>query len=62
MIALEGGFSDSLRIVQQLYSNGYATKQEYTKALRAYQKYLDEVKSRQKDEAATAKEDYKYIQ
>jgi len=61
LISVRSGYHGSLKNVQQHYSNGYATKDEYTEALRAYQNYLSEVKSRQRDEAAAAREDYKYI-
>ena len=61
MISVGSGFNMSLDVMQNLYSKGNATKDEYTKALRAYQKYLDEVKSDQRDEAAAAREIYKYI-
>ena len=61
LISVGSGYHGSLKNVQQHYSNGYATKDEYTEALRAYQNYLSEVKSRQRDEAAAAREDYKYI-
>ena len=61
IIAVEGGSDVSLRNIQELYSTGHVTKDDYAKALRAYQKYLDEVKSSQRDEAAAATEDYKYI-
>ena len=54
MIAAEGGEPDSLKEIQKLYSNGQATKDDYTKALRAYQTYLGEIKSTQRDEAAAA--------
>jgi hypothetical protein len=37
-------------------------KIDYTKALQGYQKYLGEVKSSQRDQAAAAREDYKYIE
>ena len=33
-------------------SNGCATKDEYTQALRSYQTYLEGIKSDQRDEAA----------
>jgi len=36
-IAVQGGYSESLDVIQELYSDGYATKEDYTKALRAYQ-------------------------
>jgi len=61
MIAASGGINISLKRIKVLYSNGHATKDEYSKALQAYQKYLIEVKSSQRDEAAAAREDYKYI-
>jgi len=57
----EDGYSDSLKEVQDFYSKGYVSKDVYIEALRAYQKYLNEVKSSQRDEAAAAREDYKYI-
>ena len=54
MIAAEGGKPDSLKAIQKLYTNGHATKDYYTKALRAYQAYLVEIKSTQRDKAAAA--------
>ena len=61
-IAVEGGSNNSLKEIRKLYSKGQASKEEYTQALRVYQEYLSEVKSRQRDEAAAAREDYKYIE
>jgi len=52
MISIGGGKSDSLEFIKDLYLGGCATKEDYTKALRSYQTYLDEVKSAQRDEAA----------
>lgn len=60
MIAVKGGFALSLEEIQDLYSNGYATKEDYKKALQSYQEYLDEIKSRQRDEAAAAHERFRY--
>ena len=54
MIAAEGGDNDSLKEIQTLYTNGHATKDDYAKALRAYQAYLVEIKSTQRDAAAAA--------
>ena len=62
MIAVRNGSKDSLTVIQDLYSRGKATKDEYTKALRAYQRYLGEVKSSQRDEAAAALDEYKYVE
>ena len=52
MIAVRGGFDRSVNFVRTLYSNGDATKDDYTKALLARQAYLDEIKSGQRDKAA----------
>lgn len=61
MIAIRAGHTNSLNAVQKLYSNGDATKEDYTKALQAYQVYLSEIKSPQRDEAAAfSKELYRY--
>jgi len=62
MIAVTFGHHNSLKQIQKLYSKGHTTKDDYTKALRVYQEYLNEVKSSQRDKAAAAREDYKYIQ
>ena len=50
----------SLEQIKLMYSNGDATKEDYTKALRSYQIYLSEIKSLQRDEAAAACEDHRY--
>ena len=61
MIAIKGGYHDSLKDIKKLFMLGYATKDEYTKALQAYQKYLGEIKTSQRDEAAAFDVRYKYI-
>ena len=60
MIAAEGGDDDSLKQIQKLYTNGHATKDDYAKALQAYQAYLAEIKSTQRDKAAAFDDEYKY--
>jgi len=60
MIAVRGGYSDSLDNIKILYSNGLASKEDYTKALQSYQTYLSEIKSAQRDKAAAADEEYQY--
>ena len=52
IIAAGGGFNKSMKRIQQLYSEGNATKDDYTKALQSYQQYLGEIKSAQRDKAA----------
>jgi TPR repeat protein len=58
MIAAGGGIKLSLNMIQDMFKNGGATKKDYTQALRAYQAYLGEIKSPQRDEAATFNEQY----
>ena len=61
MIAIRGGQAEeSLGMVQKMFMNGYATNDDYAKALQARQAYLDEIKSPQRDEAATFDEDCRY--
>jgi len=60
MIAVRGGFAQSLETIKVLYLDGLATKDDYTKALRLYQEYLGEIKSPQRDKAAAAHERYRY--
>jgi len=60
MIAVKSGESDSLENVKRLYSAGYATKEDYMKALQAYQEYLGEIKSVQRDKAVAAHDKFKY--
>jgi len=52
MIAVEFGSKDSLEHIKQFFMNGHATKDDYEKALRVYQAYLDDSKSAGRDEAA----------
>ena len=60
MLAAGGGDNDSLKKIQEMFMNGEITKDDYTKALQAYQAYLSEIRSPQRDEAAAFDEDYKY--
>jgi len=61
IIAIRGGYTESLKGMKQLYSNGIAiTKDDYMKALQSYQEYLGEIKSVQRDKAAAADERYRY--
>ena len=60
MIAAENGDNDSLKEIQDLYSGGHATKNDYAKALLFYQAYLREIKSVQRDKAAADDEGHLY--
>jgi len=60
MIAVRDGYTISLEQIKLMYSNGDATKGDYTKALQLYQTYLGEIKSPQRDKAAAYSEKYRY--
>ena len=62
MIAVRDGEYVSLETIRKMIKIGRATKDDYAKALRSYQSYLDEVKSDQRDKAAAARENHKYIE
>ena len=49
MIAAGCGHDKSLKEIREFYVNGHATKDDYAKALRAHQKYIDGIKSAQRD-------------
>ena len=59
LIAAGDGWNNSVKGIQQLYRDGHATKEDYTKALRAHQEYLEEIRSDQRDKAAAAYDGYK---
>jgi TPR repeat protein len=61
MVAAGCGHDKSLEVIREFYMNGHATKDDYAKALRAHQKYIDGIKSAQRDEAAAYDNDeYRY--
>jgi len=60
MIAVGGGNADSLKSIHKLYELNVATKEDYSKALKAYQEYVHEIKSDQRDKAAAANEANRY--
>jgi NRPS condensation-like uncharacterized protein len=60
LVATGAGHKESLKIIRELYTDGHATKDDYTAALRARQDYSVEVKRAQRDEAAAFEEYYKY--
>ena len=60
MISARGGHNNSLIRIKEFYTEEEATKEDYEKALRAYQTYFGEVRSAQRDEAAAFMDEYKY--
>ena len=52
MLAVRGGHSKSLNMIQKLWKNGFASMEDTTEALQLYQTYLNEIKSDQRDKAA----------
>ena len=61
MIAVGVGDDSSMKTIQEMYKHGYATKDDYVQALKAYQAYLDDIKSDDRDKAAAYSQEYKYI-
>jgi len=55
MIAAAGGCSKSLNDIHQFYMDDRATKEDYSKALRARQAYVDQIRSDERDESAAYK-------
>ena len=60
LIAVRGGYTDSVKTIQRMYKNGHATKDHYTNALRSHQAYLNEIKSGQREKAAAFSDEYCY--
>ena len=60
MIAVGSGCTDSLEKIKLMFMDRDATKDDYAKALQAYQANLVEIKSAQRDEAAVFHRRYKY--
>ena len=60
MVAARDGYAKSLENIKLMYSYGRATKEDYMTALQSYQAYLEEIKSKQRDEAAAADDQYRY--
>ena len=62
MIAVRGGYTLSVKVIQQMHKEGHAAKDHYANALRYHQVYLNEIKSGQRDSAAAAfsDDDYRY--
>ena len=60
MVAAGCGVNESLKKIREFYMNGHATKDDYARGLRAHQKYIDGIKSDQRDEAAEFDNGYRY--
>ena len=60
IIGVRLGEFNTLKNVHRLFMCGFATKDDYTKALRAYQEYVDEIRSDQRDAAAAISDNYRY--
>ena len=52
MIAAKSGYDKCLKEIGTGYKSGHVTKDDYTKALRAYQVSVNEMKSDQRTKAA----------
>ena len=56
LLAVEGGYAGSLKSIKHMYTCGDAKKDDYAKALQAYQAYLDDIRSEDRDKAAAFKD------
>lgn len=61
MIVAGFGHPKSLKFMQLAFTNGDVTKGDYEAALRACQRYLESVRSDQRDEAAAFDDHDKYL-
>ena len=59
-IAVSSGYNNALKPIQYFYSNGRATKDDFEKALRLRQVYVNEIQSDQRDKAAAADREWRY--
>ena len=62
MIAVGSGYHGSLEQIKQFFLNGDATRDDYANALQAYQAYLEEIKSDDRDKAAAFSDRFKYYE
>ena len=62
MISVRDGNLQSLNNIKRMYMFGYTTKDDYTKALRSYRAYLDEIKSDQRDKVAAFSDRFRYYE
>jgi TPR repeat protein len=61
-ISAGSGNVNSLSNIQMACMSGeFAAKAHYEKALRAYQQYLEDIRSEPRDEAAAFRDDYQYL-
>ena len=60
MIAVRGGYTDSVKSIQRMYKDGHATKDHYANALRSHQAYINEIKSDQRNQAAAGRGNCRY--
>ena len=51
MISVKMGFEESLNAIEEMFTEGHATKAQYSEALLAYRDAVEEMKSPQREEA-----------
>ena len=59
-IAVSSGYINASKAIQNYYSSGRATKDDFEKALRLRQVYVNEIQSDQRDTAAAADREWRY--
>jgi len=61
LIAVSSGYPNAMKAIQTYYSSGAVTKAFFENALRVRQAYVSEIRSVQRDEAASASARYEYL-
>jgi TPR repeat protein len=62
LIAASGGEINAVNCLKRAMTDGKATRDHYAQALRGYEKYLNDVRSDQRDQQAAAyRDDCKYL-
>ena len=51
LVSAKMGYKDSLEMIKKMFMNGLATKEQYEQALKGCQDAVEEMKSRDRDEA-----------
>ena len=60
MIAVRGGYTDSVKAIQRMFMGGHVAKEQYANALQSHQAYVYEIKSNQRDKAVAFSDNYRY--
>lgn len=60
LISCGCGQVESLEAIKTIFINGCASEEDYEKALKSLEEYIEDIKSEQRDEAAAYDQQYRY--